>query len=80
MRRAMPHARDHGDQRAADDGIPWRLAERRLTERGREVVRDEERGERHDDEEVEEEHPAGDEAGEVVERAPHERRSAAGLR
>ena len=44
-----------------------------------EVVREEQRRERDHDQVVEEEHPAGEEAGEVVERDPDERRSAAGL-
>jgi hypothetical protein len=44
-----------------------------------EVMRKEERGKRADDQVVEEEHPAGDEPGEVVERAPDEGRGAAGL-
>ena len=44
-----------------------------------EVVRQEERREGGDDQVVEEERPARDEAGEVVERAPDERRGAAGL-
>ena len=42
-------------------------------------MRKEQRGERGDDQIVEEERPARDEAGEVVERAPDERRRAAGL-
>ena len=43
-------------------------------------MRREHRGERHHDEEVEEERPAGDEPGEIVERPADERRCAAGLR
>ena len=74
------HARDCDDQRAADDSVPRRFAQRRLADRAGEVVRNEERGERHDDEEVEEENPARGEARKVVERTSHERRSAAGLR
>ena len=79
MRRADPHAGDPGDERTADERVPRRLAQRLLADRACEVVRNEERRERHDDEEVEEQHPAGDEPGEVVERAPHEGRRAAGL-
>jgi len=44
-----------------------------------EVVRQEECRESGDDQVVEEERPAGDEAGEIVERAADERRGAAGL-
>ena len=43
-------------------------------------MRQEEHGERDDDEVVEEQHPAGAEAGEVVERLAHERGRAARLR
>jgi hypothetical protein len=43
-------------------------------------VRQEERGERDHDQVVEEERPAGDEAGQVVDRAPNERGGAARLR
>ena len=75
-----PHPCDHGDECAADDGIPRRLAKRRLADRAGEVVGHEERRERHDDEEVEEEHPARHESGEVVERTAHEGRRASGLR
>ncbi len=74
-----PHARDGHDEGAADDRVPRRLAERSLTDCAREVVRKEERGERHDDQEVEEQHPPRHEPGEVVEGSPHERRSASGL-
>ena len=75
-----PYACDGGDEQAADDRIPRGLSERGLADRAGEVVRREDRGERHDDEEVEEEHPAGDESGQIVERATHEGRRAAGLR
>ena len=75
-----PHPCDRGDERAADDGIPRRLPKRRLADRASEVVGHEERRERHDDEEVEEEHPARHESGEVVERTAHEGRRASGLR
>ena len=43
-------------------------------------MRDEEGGERHHDEEVEEEHPAGHEAGQIVERTSNEGRSTSRLR
>ena len=49
-------------------------------ERPAEVVRQEERGERDHDEVVEEQHPAGAEAREVVESPAHERGRAARLR
>jgi hypothetical protein len=49
-------------------------------DRRAQVVRHEERRERDHDQVVEKENPAGHEAGEVVERAPDERRGAAGLR
>ena len=65
----QPTTASHGDSRS--DG---------LADRAGEVVRHEERRERHDDEEVEEEHPARHESGEVVERATHEGRRASGLR
>ena len=68
--------RDDGD---GDDDVPRALAQRRGRKRRREVVRQEQRRQRDDDEVVEEERPAGREAGEVVERAPGERRGAAGL-
>src|SRR5439155_22519391 len=48
-------------------------------ERSRHVVREEESTERDDDQVVEGGAPAGDEAPEVVERDPGERRGAAGL-
>ena len=66
--------------RAADGGVPGRLAQRRLSERAREVVRGEERREGHDDQEVEEEDPARHEPREVVEGAADEGRRAARLR
>ena len=75
-----PHACDHGDERTADDGIPRRLAQRRLADRAGEVVGHEERRECHDDEEVEEENPARHETGEIVERTAHEGRRSSGLR
>ena len=64
----QPTTASHGD---------WRSG--RLAECSREVVRDEERRQRHDDEEVEEQHPSGDETGQVVERPADERRRASGL-
>ena len=74
------HAGDRRDDEAADHRVPGRLAERLRGQRGAEVVRQEERGQRHHDQVVEEERPARDEAGEVVERPPHEGRRAARLR
>ena len=62
-----------------DDDVPRRVAERVGPERRADVVRQEQRGERDHDQVVEEERPAGDEAGEVVVRAPRERLGAAGL-
>src|SRR5205823_936718 len=49
-------------------------------QRARDVVRQEERGQRDHDQVVEEQRPAGEEAEEVVERLAHEGRRAAGLR
>ena len=66
---ATPTTTSHGS---------WR--ERVDLERPAEVVRQEERRERDHDQVVEEEHPAGQEAGEVVERVADEGRRAAGLR
>ena len=66
-------------KQTADDGVPGRLAQRRGEDRLGEVVRHEERRQGHDDEEVEEQHPARDEAGEIVECPADERRRAPGL-
>ena len=65
---AQPTIASHGSSRSAVTEIA-----------SAEVVRDEERRERHDDEEVEEERPAGQESGEVVRRAPDEGRCASRL-
>ena len=74
-----PHAGDHGNEAAADEGVPRRLAQRRRADRPGEVVGRRDGRERHDDEEVEEEHPARHEPGEIVEGAAHERRRSSGL-
>ncbi len=67
-----PHGRDRTDDRAPDGHVPGSLAQRRRAEGRAEIVRHEERRERHHDEEVEEQHPAGGEPEHVRERAPHE--------
>ena len=64
----QPMIASHGDSRS--EGVP---------KAPREVVRHEDGGQRHHDQEVEEQHPAGHEPGEVVEGPPHEGRGAAGL-
>ncbi len=74
------HGRDGENRRHADDDVPRVPLQRLDLERPAEVVRQEEHGERDDDEVVEEQHPAGAEAGEVVERLAHERGRAARLR
>ena len=74
-----PHAGDAHDHTDAHDHIPGVAAERRHLERGGEVVGHEERGERHHDQVVEEERPAGHEPGEVVERPADEGGGAARL-
>ena len=66
------HRRDGGDDRAPDGHVPRRLAQRRRTEGRAEIVRHEERRERHHDQEVEEQHPTGREPEDVRERAPDE--------
>ncbi len=58
---AHPMVTSQGDSRSAE-----------RTEGRAEIVRHEERGERHHDEEVEEQHPAGGEPEHVRERAPDE--------
>ena len=70
-------ADDHADR---DDQVPGVPAEGGHLERGREVMRQKERRERDHDQVVEEERPAGEEAGEVVERPANEGRGAARLR
>ena len=72
--------RDARDHEHADDDVPRAVVERVDLERPAEVVRQEERRERDHDHVVEEQHPAGAEAGKVVERLPHEGRRAARLR
>src|SRR6266511_558167 len=75
--RAMdePHDRDTGDHAAANDDVPrtMDLGE----ERARDVVRHEQGREGDDDQVVEEQDPAGDEAPEVVEGDADERRGTA---
>src|ERR687887_332464 len=71
------HADDHADR---DDEVPRMMRERADLEGRAEVVRQEEGRERDHDQVVEEQRPAGQEAGEVVERAPDEGRGAARLR
>ena len=73
-------AGDGDDDEAADDRVPRRLTERGSSEGAGEVVRHEHGGQRHHDQEVEEQHPPGHEPGEVVESPPHEGGGAAGLR
>ena len=75
----QPRHADRCDHAERDDLVPRPGLERRHRQRVPEVVRQEERRERGDDQVVEEERPAGDEAGQVVERAAHEGRGAAGL-
>ena len=74
------HGGDGENRGHPDDDVPRVPLERLDLERPAEVVRQEEHGERDDDEVVEEQHPAGAEAGEVVERLAHERGRAARLR
>ena len=69
--------RDAGDHPAARDDVPGPVE---LREEGTcDVVRQEERGQGDDDQVVEEQNPARDEAPEVVERDADERRGAARL-
>src|SRR5262249_42376631 len=72
-------AGDREDRADRDDDVPRVTLEGVDLERGAEVVRHEERRERDHDQVVEEERPAGHEAGEVVHRAAHEGRRAACL-
>ncbi len=74
------HDGDGEDRRHADDDVPRMSLQRVDLERPAEIVRQEQRGERDDDDVVEEQHPAGAEAGEVVEGFPNERGRAARLR
>ena len=64
----------------ADDDVPGVVLERAPLQRRAEVVRQEERRERDHDQVVEEERPAGEEAGQVVEGAADEGGGAARLR
>ena len=79
MRRKQPDARDARDDDAGGDHVTGAAGDRVDAEREAEVVRHEERGQRDHDQVVEEEHPAGEEAGKVVEGEAHERRGAARL-
>ncbi len=71
--------RDPEDHEDADDGVPGLVGQPLPADRVPEVVRDEERGQRHHDQVVEDQRPAGEETGLVVEGAADERRGAAGL-
>ena len=73
-----PRGGDPRDDDAAEDDVARVLRDRLDAERQPEVVRQEERRERDHDQVVEEERPAGEETGEVVERDAHECRRAAG--
>ena len=75
----QPVRHDRRDREHRDGRVPRALAQRVDPERGAEVVRHEQRRQRDHDHVVEEERPAGDEAGEVVERLPDEGGGAAGL-
>ena len=75
-----PARREPEDHEHADQCVPGPPREAAPADRGADVVRREQAGERDDDQVVEEQHPAGDEAERVVERAPDERGCAAGLR
>ena len=74
------HDGDGADRGYTDDDVPRVSLQCVDLQRPTEVVRQEERGEHDDDEVVEEQHPAGAEAGKVVEGLAHERGRAAGLR
>ena len=72
-----PDERDASNHEAADDDVPRPVD---LREEGAgDVVRHEQRRQRDHDQVVEEQHPAGDEPPEVVERDADERGGAAGL-
>ena len=78
--RILPEAQD-GDHAHTDQlgGAPAHLAD--VPERGLRIARDEERREQRDDEQVEQDRPADDEARGIAEGAPHDqRRTAAGCR
>ena len=74
-----PRRRDQGDQHGAGDRVARMARDRVDAEREPEVVREEQRRQRDHDQVVEEEHPAGEEAREVVERNPDEGRRASRL-
>ena len=76
----QPDGRHGGDEGDSDHDVPGAGRRRVPAERMPEVVRREEPGERDHDQVVEEERPADQEPGGVVEPAPHERRRAAHLR
>ena len=83
VERRTPHDADQRDERDhadADDDVPRVPVERRHLQRAGQVVRQEQRGERDHDQVVEEERPPRQEPGEIVQRAPDERRGAARLR
>ena len=75
-----PDPGDAEDRHDAEDDVPRGVRDRVPADRRAQVMRHEEARERDDDQVVEEERPAGDEPGRVVEGAPHERGRAAGLR
>ena len=75
----QPQERDRQDHEDGGDDVPRVLRDPDPPDRVAEVVRDEERGERDHDRVVEEQHPARQEAGRVVEGAAGEHRRAAGL-
>ena len=74
-----PRDADERHDAERDDLVPRARLERFDADRAAEVVRQEQRRERGHDQVVEEERPARDEPGEVVERAADERRGAARL-
>jgi len=75
----QPHAGDGKDHEDPHDHVPRLAVERVDVQRPRQVVRQEQRRQRHHDQVVEEQRPAGEEPGEVVPGAADECRSAAGL-
>ena len=80
LRQDPSEAKD-GDHAHADQlgGAPAHLAD--VADRGLRIARDEERREQRDDEQVEQDRPADDEARQVAEGPPHDQwRAAAGCR
>jgi hypothetical protein len=73
-------SRDREDHAHPGDDVPRPAGERPPADRLAEVVGRKERRQRDDDQVVEEEHPAGNKAGGVVERPAHEGGSASRLR